>query len=150
MKDLFYIIEVSPQWYNLILKRTHYCIACGDDLEMFKRTIHKYVRKYKVPDRVYRVLKGLSDSGHVPPTVYEMREKSYLSGKHLVFEDFIRGVVEEALKENRKDTPYHHTKKKVVKVTPPTTVVNTTTNTKEVKVVVKKITPLKVKRTTTT
>ena len=43
MYDLFYIIEVSPQWYNLIVKDTHYCITCGSDLELLKRTIYKYV-----------------------------------------------------------------------------------------------------------
>ena len=149
MYDLFYIIEVSPQWYNLIVKDTHYCIACGSDLEKIKRTIHKYVRKYKIEDRVYSALKGLEDCGKVPPTVLEQRRKDYLSGKHLVFNDLIRGVVAEAIKENRQDTPYHHAKKKVRTVTPPHTEVRTSPlpPPNEVRVV-KKIRPLTVKRTT--
>lgn len=154
MYDLFYIIEVRPQWYNLILKDTHFCLACGNDLEVFKRTIYKYVRKYKVGDRVYKALKGLESGGEVPPTVYEQRQKDYLSGKHLVFNDLIRGVVSEALKDNRKDTPYHHTKKKVRTITPvvkvaasPLTPLN---EEREQKRVVGKITPLKIRRTTTT
>lgn len=149
MYDVFYIIEVSPQWYNLILTSSHYCVACGD-LDTLKRTIHKYVRKYKVEERLNKTIKRLSDSGYVHPTTYEQRKRLYDSGEHIVFNDLIRGVVGEALKENRRDTPYHHTKKKVVKVTPPhTTVVLTTTPVEEVKVV-KKIKPLKVKRTNTT
>ena len=118
MYDLFYITEVSPQWYNLIVKDTHYCVACGSDLEVFKRTIYKYVRKYKIEDRVYRALRELSDSGHVPPAVLEKRKKDYLSGGHTVFNDLIRGVVSEALKDSRKDTPYHHAKKKVRTIRP--------------------------------
>lgn len=122
MYDLFYIIEVRPQWYNLLLKDTHYCVACGNDLEVFKRTIYKYVRKYKMEDRVYRALKGLSDSGEVSPITYEQRRRDYLSGKHIVFNDLVRGVVSQALKDNRQDTPYHHIKKKVRTITPPPSV----------------------------
>ena len=113
MYDLFYIVEVRPQWYNLIVKDTHYCIACGGDLEVLKRTIHKYVRKYKLVDRVYKALSNTETCGRVPPTVFSQRHKDYLSGRHEVFNDLVRGVVSEALKENRQDTPYHHAKKKV-------------------------------------
>ena len=118
MYDLFYIIEVTPQWYNLIVKDTHYCIGCGSDLEFIKRTIYNYVHKYKIKDRVYGALRGLSDGGRVSPTVLEKRREDYLSGRHLVFNDLVRGVVEQALKDNRQDTPYHHAKKKVKVVTP--------------------------------
>ena len=118
MYDLFYILEVRPQWYNLILKDTHYCVACGSDLETFKRTIYNYVRKYKIEDRVFNTLRGLSDGGRVPPTVFTQRQKDYDSGKHLVFNDLIRGVVAQALKDNRQDTPYHHAKKKVRTIRP--------------------------------
>lgn len=148
MKDLFYILEVSPQWYNLIVKDTHFCIACGSDLEVFKRTIYKYVRKYKIEDRVYSALKAMECGDSVPPTVFEQRQKDYLSGKHLVFEDLVRGVVEEALKDNRKDTPYHHAKKKVRTIVPHTVVsASPLPPTNEVRVV-KKIRPLSIKRTT--
>ena len=151
MYDLFYIIEVKPQWYNLIVKDTHHCIGCGGDLEVLKRTIYKYVRKYKIEDRVYRALKDLSDGGRISPTVLEQRRKDYTSGRHLVFNDLVRGVVAQALKDNRQDTPYHHAKKKVRTITPVEQVVarslpphNETTPKK----VVGKIRPLTVKRTT--
>lgn len=151
MYDLFYIVEVKPQWYNLIVKDTHYCVACGSDLETFKRTIYNYVRKYKIEDRVYKALSGLSDGGRVPHTVLDQRRKDYTSGKHLVFNDLVRGVVAQALKDNRQDTPYHHAKKKVRTVAPVEQVaarslppLNETTPKK----VVGKIRPLTVKRTT--
>lgn len=151
MYDLFYIVEVTPHWYNLIVKDTHYCVACGSDLEKMKVLVYNYVRKYKIEDRVYSALRGLSDGGRVPPTTYEQRKKDYLSGKHLVFNDLIRGVVAQALKDNRQDTPYHHAKKKVRTVAPVEQVaarslppLNETTPKK----VVGKIRPLAVKRTT--
>ena len=150
MYDLFYIVETSPQWYNLILTGTHYCVACGGDLEKIKKTIHSYVRKYKIEERVYRALKDTEGGGKVAPMTYEQRRKDYLSGKHLVFNDLIREVVSSAIKENRQDTPYHHAKKKVRTVTPPTTRVAASplAPTNEVRTV-KKITPLKIRRTTT-
>ena len=151
MYDLFYIIEVTPQWYNLIVKDTHYCIACGSDLEVFKRTIYNYVRKYKIEDRVYRTLRGLNDGGTVPLTVLEKRREDYLSGRHLVFNNLVRGVVEQALKDNRQDTPYHHAKKRVKVVTPVVQVAARSLpplNDTSSKKVVGKIRPLKVKRTT--
>lgn len=148
MKDLFYIIEVSPQWYNLVVKDIHYCVACGKDLEALKRTIYSYVRKYKIEDRVYKALRESDSGGRVPPTVFERRQKDYASGAHLVFNDLVRGVVEEALRENRKDTPYHHAKKKVRTITPVEQVRTSPTPPLNEVRVVKKITPLKVKRTT--
>lgn len=149
MYDLFYIIEVSPHWYNLILKKTHYCVACGGDLERIKRTIHSYVRKYKTEDRVYRAMERLEDCGRVSPATYEMRNNLYLSGVPEVFNDLIRGVVSEALKENRQDTPYHHAKKKVRTITPHTVVAASPAPPLNEVRVVKKVTPLKIKRTTT-
>lgn len=146
MYDLFYIIEVSPQWYNLIVKDTHYCIACGGDLEPLKRTIYNYVRKYKTEDRVYRVLSGLSDGGRVPPTTYDHRHKDYISGKHLVFNDLVRGVVAQALKDNRQDTPYNRTKKKVRTITPVGVAASPLPPTNEVRTV-GKIRPRKIQRT---
>ena len=152
MYDLFYILEVQPQWYNLIVSGTHYCIASGGDLEVLKRTIYKYVRKYKIEDRVYTALRGLSDCGVVPPKTLEQRQKDYLSGKHLVFNDLIRGVVSEAIKDNRQDTPYHHAKKKVRTITPRTEVRTSPlpplNEEKVQKRSVGKIRPLTVKRTT--
>ena len=148
MYDLFYIIEVTPQWYNLILNHSHYCVACGGDLEKIKRTIYKYVRKYKVEDRVFKALKETESGGRVPPLVYSKRLEDYNSGKHIVFNDLVRGVVAEALKENRKDTPYHHAKKKVRTITPHTVVAaHPLPPTNEVRAV-KKIVPRKIKRTT--
>ena len=151
MYDLFYIVEVRPQWYNLILRDTHFCVACSSDLEVFKRTIYKYVRKYKVEDRVYRALRGLESGGRVPPAVFSQRQKDYLSGRHLVFNDLVRGVVSEALKDNRKDTPYHHAKKKVRTITPVERCVARSLpplNEDSTKKVVGKIRPLSIKRTT--
>ena len=149
MYDLFYIVEVRPQWYNLILKDTHFCIGCGGDIDTLKRTIYNYVRKYKTEDRVYRAIKGLECSGKVAPTVYDKRCEDYLSGKHIVFNDLVRGVVVQAIKDNRQDTPYHHAKKKVRTIVPHTVVAASPLPPTDKVRVVKNITPLKVKRTTT-
>ena len=148
MKDLFYIVEVKPQWYNLIVKDTQYCLGCGDDLEPLKRTIYNYVRKYKTKERVLDVLSKMTDLGKVSPATFAQRQQAYEEGGHEVFDSLVLEVVERALKDNRQDTPYNHTKGKV-KIVPTTTVrerslppVNTTP-TKVVKV----IRPRKITRT---
>lgn len=148
MYDLFYIIEVSPQWYNLIVRDTHYCVACGGDLDQLKRTIYSYVRKYKVKDRVYRVLSGLESGGTVSPATFGRRAQLYDSGAHFTFEDLVRGVVSEALKENRQDTPYHHAKKRAVVLVPKKIAASPMPPSQEVRTI-GKVTPRKIKRTTT-
>lgn len=150
MYDLFYIVEVSPQWYNLIVRGTHCCVSCGADLEKIKRTLYNYVRKYKTEDKVYRVLSSLEGGGKVSPATYNLREDYCKVGLDLVFKDLVRGVVSQALKDNRHDTPYHHTRNKVrTVVKPPEGVVNTAPTPRcEVKVVAK-VKPLKIKRTAT-
>ena len=144
MQDLFYIIEVRPQWYNLIVKDTHYCIGCGSHLDTLLEVIYKYVRKYKTEDRVYNTLRGLSDNGDIAPTTMEKRQKDYISGKHIVFEDLVKDIVIKALKDNRQDTPYHKIKGKV-KTTVKTQ--RTTITTKNEVRVIKRTTPLVIKRT---
>ena len=149
MYEVFYVIELKPQWYNLRLRGTHYCVACTNDLEVIKRTIYNYVRKYKVVDRIYRATRETESGGYIPPTSFEKWSKDYGAGKHLKFADMVCGVVGEALRDNRKDTPYHHAKKKVRTIVPPHKVAASTSPPQNEKRVVGKITPCKIKRTTT-
>lgn len=145
MKETFYIIEVSPQWYNLLVKDSHFCLACGTDLEVLKKTIYNCVRKYKTEDRLNRVIEELSNSGQIAPSTFNQRQKDFDSGKHLVFEDLVEEVVAEALKDNRKDTPYHRVKERLS--TSVTSVKARSISTDPVTTrVVKRVTPLAVRR----
>ena len=148
MYDLFYILEVSPQWYNLCVRDTHYCLAGGSDLEVLKRTIYSYVRKYKVEDRVFSALSRLEDCGKVSPATFARREKAYGLGLHEEFNDLVRGVVSEALKDNRQDTPYHHAKKRAAVLAPKRIAASPMPPAQEVRSI-SKVTPRKIKRTTT-
>ena len=147
MYELFYIVEVHPQWYNLILKNTHYCVACGDDLESMTEVIYKYVRKFKIPERVYRSISTLEDRGLVPPRTLERRQVDYDLGKHLPFNYLVREMVEKAIKDNRQDTPYNRTKKKVRVVTP---LADSTPEPPQETKRVGLVTPLKIRRITPT
>ena len=152
MYDLFYIVETRPHWYNLLVKDTHYCVACGSDIQVLLNTVYKYVRKYKIEDRVYSALSKMTDRGVPPTTTLNKRKAQYTTGGHLVFNDLIRGVVSQALKDNRQDTPYHHAKKKVRTVVPRTEARTSPlpplNEEKVQKRSVGKIRPLSVKRTT--
>lgn len=148
MYDLFYITEVSPQWYNLVLKDTHYCISCGTDLDLIGQVIYRYVRKYKIKDRVYKAISGLSDRGQVSPATFKKRQEDYDSGAHLVFNSFVKEAVTLALYDNRRDTPYHQSKRKVKTVV--TAVEKTTDPCSERKRSVGLKRPQKIQRTITT
>lgn len=145
MYDLFHIVEVSPQWYTLLLKDTFTCVASGADLSKIRQVIYDYVRKYKTEERVFRMTRLLSDGGRVSGATFNKRQKDYLEGKHLVFNDLVRGAVKEAIKDNREDTPYRRLQNKVKTVVPTKKEILPPTNI-EVKVT-KKVSALKVRRT---
>lgn len=148
MYDLFYIVETHTGWYNLRLKDTHYCIACGSDLESLKRTIYSTVRRYKTEERIYSAIESLSDNGVVAKKTLEKCREDYLSGEHIVFKSLVKDVVNKALKDNREDCPFNKVKKRlktVVKDSPKVIEEKTTTPTKVFSP--RKITPRKVIRT---
>lgn len=145
MYDLFYIVETHDHWYNLRLKETHYCIACGDSIDPMLNTIGLYVKKYKTAERVYKMIRGLSDSGRMSPMTLDNYQKEFAKGGWKVFDDLIRNTVTQARQEDKKNSPFNRAKRSVRTVekdlveTPPVQEVVVSP--------IKKVTPHKIKRT---
>lgn len=100
MRNLFIIIQLSPDWYMLLLRDSLYCISCGGDLEKIYSIIRKYVKKYKTKEKLLKVVSQFEDEGKVPILIFEDRKKFVSSSAHL-FEEEINNIVSETLKEVR-------------------------------------------------
>ena len=113
MYDLFYIVEVHDHWYNLRLKNTHYCVGCGSDIENLLGTVGHYVKKYKTAERVYLMIRGLSDGGRMSPATFDQYKAQYDSGKSFPFKQMVYDAVALAKKEDRENSPYNRAKRQV-------------------------------------
>lgn len=129
MKDLFYIVEVSPQWYNLRTTTDHYTLAFGSNLNRLLEVVYKYCTKYKTEERLIKRLRQFEDKGMTPQKTLEYYKKQYSEGGHL-YKDLIDEQVEKAMQYNRDNTPYKKARKRVtplMRVTPHTEVKETAT-----------------------
>lgn len=146
MTNLFYVVEVKDQWYNLCISRTHYCLSCGSDLDTILNVVYKYVRKYKTAERFLEAVLKLEGNGNISVPTQEQRQERYDLGEHLVFNPLLKDTVQRALKDNREDSPYNRVKKRSFGVT---NVKRTPIpSPEEVRTSVRKVTPLKVRRIT--
>lgn len=105
MENIFYItakdLPQGDKWYNLKVLPTHFCVACGEDLNRIKSTIKKYVSEFdNEPDLILRALKDTTSGGKVSRASFEQSEKYYKEyGKD--YADFITQAVQEVAKERK-------------------------------------------------
>lgn len=78
MKDI-YIFECEPGWYVACMRDSHFCISCGKSLQSILDVITSYAIRFKTIERVYKELSKGSAKGIVPRSIFESREKVYLS-----------------------------------------------------------------------
>lgn len=100
MFDVFYILHPNPTWYMLIIRDTHFCISCGDDLNKILNVLKRYVKEYKTKDKLLKAMRKLDGQGKVSPATYEQRETAFREHGH-EFKDLINKTVEEAINEAR-------------------------------------------------
>lgn len=127
MQNVFYIISNEEKtWFKLLIRKTHFCISCGEKLDRIITVLKRYVKKYKTEQKLMKVLSELEGGGIVQPKQFEYMEQVYLiSGK--IYEDLVYNTVQEALKENReevkKNNPFNRIKKALI--SSPATPINT-------------------------
>lgn len=89
-------------WYMLNVRDTHFCIACGSDLERITKSLRNSVKRHRNRERLLKALRGLDCGGRVPPAVFNQREEWYrLHGKD--YEDLVISIVVDALREAREE-----------------------------------------------
>ena len=112
MYECFYIIETSPNWYQLRTLQSHTCVSCGRDLEKLLEKVTLYTMKYKTVEKVERVLKKINyGRGHgVSIEALEGYKEQYKKD-YVKFNDLIEKAVKEGKERAKTSTPYHRIKK---------------------------------------
>lgn len=105
MTGTYYIAHsptIGGTWYMLLVRETHFCIACGSDLGKIIECLKKNVKRNRRPERLLRELSGLDCGGTVSPATFEQREEWYRAhGED--YADLVHSTVMEALHEAREE-----------------------------------------------
>lgn len=105
MTSAFYLTATESYgsiWYQLIVRRTHFCISCGTNLTRIKEVLKSYVKDYRTEQRLLDKLETLDCGGRVSPATFEQREDYYREhGED--YEDLVESIVLEALAEAREE-----------------------------------------------
>ena len=122
MTGAYYIAHsptIGGTWYMLLVRETHFCIACGSDLERLIECLKKNVKRNRRPERLLRELSGLDCGGKVSPATFEQREEWYqLHGEdyaHLVHSTVVEAL-HEAREEDKANSPLRKTTNRRKKV----------------------------------
>lgn len=105
MTSAFYLTATesfSGTWYMLLLRRTHFCISCGTDLDKILQVLKSYVKDYRIEHRLLSAMDKLDCGGRVSPATFEQREEYYQEHSE-DYEDLVESVVLEALAEAREE-----------------------------------------------
>lgn len=121
MTGAFYLTakeSYGSVWYQLIVRRTHFCISCGTDLTRITEVLKSYVKDYRTEQRLLDKLETLDCGGEVSPATFEQREKDFLE-RGEDYEDYVSTIVRqalrEALEEDKANNPLHKTRTRLQK-----------------------------------
>ena len=101
MTGAFYLMTTessSGTWYMLMVRKTHFCLSCGSDLDTRLRCLKSTVKDFRTEQRMLEGLDRLDCGGRVSPATFEQRE-AYFHEHGKDYEDLVHSVVLEALKE---------------------------------------------------
>ena len=105
MTGAFYLMtnhSSTGEWYMLMVRKTHFCISCGGDLDKRLQVLKSTVKDYRTEQRLLAALERLDCGGKVSPATFEQREEYYQAhGED--YEDLVKSIVLEALAEARQE-----------------------------------------------
>lgn len=99
---MFYIRQVSPNWYNLNIVGSHFTMSCGD-FDSVVGSLTKIVKKYKDRKRLERVLARMEYHTRYKTEVEKCEQYYKESGDE--YSGIVRETVVRAMEEVKKDTP---------------------------------------------
>ena len=121
MTTAFYITateSLSGTWYQLIVRRTHFCISCGTDLDKILEVLKSYAKDYRTEQRLLDALDRLDCGGRVSPATFSQREDCYQKNGE-DYEDLVESIVLDALKmareEDKANNPLNKTRTRLQK-----------------------------------
>ena len=121
MTSAFYITareSYGSIWYQLIVRRTHFCISCGTDLDKKLEVLKSYVKDYRTEQRMLDRLERLDCGGRVSPATFSQREDYYQEHKEDykdLVDSIVRQVLRDALEEDRANSPLRKTRTRLQK-----------------------------------
>lgn len=105
MTSAFYLTATESYgglWYQLIVRRTHFCISCGTNFDKIREVLKSYVKDYRTEQRLLDALDRLDCGGRVSPATFRQRE-DYFHEHQEDYEDLVHSTVLEALAEAREE-----------------------------------------------
>jgi hypothetical protein len=105
MTGAFYLMtppNSCGEWYMLMVRKTHFCISCGGDLQRRLEVLKSTVKDYRTEQRLLDALERLDCGGRVSPATFEQREE-YFQEHSEDYEDLVKSIVLEALAEAREE-----------------------------------------------
>ena len=111
MEDLFYIVPIGDNWYNLRLKDSHYVLGCGSDLDRLLKTLRGLIKRYRTPAKLLSAVENFEDRGKVNDLTLAVYQGQYEALGN-VMSDVVKKCVRDALEEVKFDTPFHRNRKK--------------------------------------
>lgn len=121
MTGAFYLTAtetVGGMWYMLMVRKTHFCLSCGGDLETRLRTLKSCVKEHRTEQRLLDAMSRLDCGGRVSPATFDQREKDFLAHgedyKNLV-ESIVLEALAEAREEDKKNNPLRKTTSRLKK-----------------------------------
>ena len=111
MQNILYMVKTQREWYQVRLVFNHAVLSAGDSVERLLNSAHDMVLKYRSERGFERAYNNMSYP-HTPKEGELIRRQYEYEHKDTVLNDLLDGVVSEALKEVRQDTPM----KRVLKV----------------------------------
>ena len=122
MTSAYYIAyheSYGGTWYRLIARDSHFCIACGSDLDKITKCLWKNAKRYKTRERLNRAISELDCGGKVSPATFEQSEEWYrLHGKDYadLVHSTVVGALREAREEEKANSPLRKTTNRLKKV----------------------------------
>ena len=121
MTEAFYLMTTESSagtWYMLMVRKTHFCISCGSDLQRRLEVLKSTVKTYRTEQRLLDALSQLDCGGKVSPATFEQREEYYREhGED--YKDLVKSTVLEALamarEEDKVNSPLNKTKARLQK-----------------------------------
>lgn len=111
MQNILYMVKTQREWYQVRLVFNHAVLSAGDSVERLLNSVHGMVLRYRNERGFMRAYNGMLYP-HVPKEGELIRRQYEYEHRDTELNDLLDGVVSEALKEVRQDTPM----KRVLKV----------------------------------
>lgn len=106
---VFYIVKVNG-YYQLRLRRNHFCLSSGNDIETRFMVAEKYLKRYRTEDKIVQAVEHLT-YGAVVPASQKVRLESLIHQELDLFRERLLDMENKCQEFIRNNTPYNRVKR---------------------------------------